>query len=245
MTQHYHTYQFYPFSHDLTIVGPAAGGWFGILQNCPSGHYLCQMKSGVSTISIPIPGSVQNLTTSQIGDSLHHTHQVKAILVLDSDIVPRAIPGLCASGHTDCYSSLRSGWFVATSISAEQYIETLEPSWHIDGGGKRYHYHLWEAAEPEVLPTNYLFLTGSTACPLGHARCKWQFSATRDHFDGYNGWQVTSDFYSEDLSPREAKPVQDIVTLEAIRNIEMGARGRFYIDEEGNAKYESRYARNP
>ena len=36
-----------------------------------------------------------------------------------------------------------------------------------------------------------------------------------------------------------------IVTLEAIRNFEMATMGRFYIDEEGNAKFEDRYARNP
>ena len=36
----------------------------------------------------------------------------------------------------------------------------------------------------------------------------------------------------------------DIPSLEAIRNIEMSAMGRFYIDEGGNAVYESRFARN-
>jgi hypothetical protein len=46
-------------------------------------------------------------------------------------------------------------------------------------------------------------------------------------------------------SPRATKPIIDIVTLEAIRNVEMSAMGRFYVDESGNAKYESRYARNP
>jgi len=44
---------------------------------------------------------------------------------------------------------------------------------------------------------------------------------------------------------RSTIPIKDIVTLEAIRNVEMSAMGRFYVDEEGNAKYESRYARNP
>lgn len=36
-----------------------------------------------------------------------------------------------------------------------------------------------------------------------------------------------------------------IVTLEAVRNIEMSAMGRFYISKDGTATYESRYARNP
>jgi len=46
-------------------------------------------------------------------------------------------------------------------------------------------------------------------------------------------------------SPRATKPIQDIVTLEAIRNVEMSAMGRFYVTPEGEARYESRYGRNP
>lgn len=45
------------------------------------------------------------------------------------------------------------------------------------------------------------------------------------------------------VSPRETVAVQDKITLEAIRNIEMAAKGRFYVDEEGNAVYDSRFAR--
>ena len=37
---------------------------------------------------------------------------------------------------------------------------------------------------------------------------------------------------------------KDVVTLEAIRNLEMTAMSRFYVDREGNACFESRYARN-
>lgn len=47
------------------------------------------------------------------------------------------------------------------------------------------------------------------------------------------------------LSPREVTTVEDKPTLELIRNVEMAAQGRFFIDEEGNAIYKSRYARNP
>ena len=39
--------------------------------------------------------------------------------------------------------------------------------------------------------------------------------------------------------------IVQIPTLQAIRNLEMTAMGRFYIDEEGNATYEDRFARNP
>jgi len=46
-------------------------------------------------------------------------------------------------------------------------------------------------------------------------------------------------------SPRRTVDVEDITPLEAIRNIEMAARGRFYTDEEGKAVYKSRYGRNP
>lgn len=45
-------------------------------------------------------------------------------------------------------------------------------------------------------------------------------------------------------APRATVAVQDKITLECVRNIEMAAGGRFYIDEEGNAVYKSRYARN-
>lgn len=38
--------------------------------------------------------------------------------------------------------------------------------------------------------------------------------------------------------------LQDIVTLEAIRNVEMMGMGRFYIDEDGKAVYESRHNRS-
>jgi hypothetical protein len=46
------------------------------------------------------------------------------------------------------------------------------------------------------------------------------------------------------LSPRKTKPVEDKITLELIRNVEMSARGRAYIDNEGNFTYKSRHARN-
>jgi len=44
--------------------------------------------------------------------------------------------------------------------------------------------------------------------------------------------------------PRPTTPILDKVTLEAMRNLEMSARGRFRVDKEGNATYKSRYARN-
>ena len=45
------------------------------------------------------------------------------------------------------------------------------------------------------------------------------------------------------LSPRRTIPVQDKITLELIRNIEMGAKSRFFINEEGKAIYKSRFGR--
>ena len=45
-------------------------------------------------------------------------------------------------------------------------------------------------------------------------------------------------------SPRATVAVEDKITLECVRNVEMATGGRFYIDEEGNAVYKSRYARN-
>lgn len=46
-------------------------------------------------------------------------------------------------------------------------------------------------------------------------------------------------------APKKYVNAPNKVTLEAIRNIEMTAMGRFYIDESGNAKYEDRTVRNP
>lgn len=69
---------------------------------------------------------------------------------------------------------------------------------------------------------------------------------------GING--ITNDGYPfhwamppEDLpdAPRETVLVEDKITLESIRNVEMAAMGRFSINEEGEASYKSRYARNP
>ena len=47
-----------------------------------------------------------------------------------------------------------------------------------------------------------------------------------------------------DYSPRQTVAIEDKITLETIRNIEMVARGRFRVGKEGNATYRSRYARN-
>lgn len=45
-------------------------------------------------------------------------------------------------------------------------------------------------------------------------------------------------------SPRTTIAIEEKITLEAIRNIEMSARGRFRLSKDGNAVYRSRYARN-
>ena len=45
-------------------------------------------------------------------------------------------------------------------------------------------------------------------------------------------------------SPRDTVAVEDKITLETIRNVEMAAGGRFYVNAEGKAVYKSRHARN-
>lgn len=45
-------------------------------------------------------------------------------------------------------------------------------------------------------------------------------------------------------APRETVLVEDKITLESIRNVEMAAGGRFRVDKDGKAVYKSRYARN-
>ena len=66
--------------------------------------------------------------------------------------------------------------------------------------------------------------------------------------DGYPylGWQEeeSDTWLIYGLSPRTTAPVEDKITLETIRNVEMVAMGRFRVDKEGNAVYRSRYARN-
>jgi len=46
------------------------------------------------------------------------------------------------------------------------------------------------------------------------------------------------------LSPRATKDVKDIITLEAIRQMEVAGSGKAYIDESGNFVYRSRFARS-
>ena len=46
-------------------------------------------------------------------------------------------------------------------------------------------------------------------------------------------------------APRATVSVQDKITLEAVRNVEMAAGGRTYVNEEGKFVYKSRYGRNP
>jgi len=66
--------------------------------------------------------------------------------------------------------------------------------------------------------------------------------------DGYPylGWQEeeSDTWLIYGLSPRRTEAVEDKITLETIRNVEMVAMGRFRVDKEGNAVYRSRYARN-
>lgn len=79
------------------------------------------------------------------------------------------------------------------------------------------------------------------------------FSPVDDPTDGYPylGWQEDIFgsvwyMYGEGTPRRETEePVSDIVSLEALRNVEMSAQGRVFTDEEGNFVYKSRYARNP
>jgi len=61
---------------------------------------------------------------------------------------------------------------------------------------------------------------------------------------GKSGTWLIYEYTPPPLSPRNQRPVQDKITLEAIRNIEVTAGGRFFVDREGRAVYRSRYARN-
>lgn len=71
-------------------------------------------------------------------------------------------------------------------------------------------------------------------------------SAVEDHIAG--GPQTVGVslrvYYGTVVRSGSGPSSKDIVSLEAIRNVEMSAMGRAYVDEEGNFIYESRYTRN-
>jgi hypothetical protein len=74
---------------------------------------------------------------------------------------------------------------------------------------------------------------------------QYEISASMAYADGgVNGASVGFTASPESLSPRTTKPVKDITTLEALREIEMSAFGRLHVDREGNLTYESRFGRN-
>jgi hypothetical protein len=65
------------------------------------------------------------------------------------------------------------------------------------------------------------------------------------------GWQedlasTWAIYEGEPESPRRTatEPIEDKITLETIREMEMAAQSRFFIDEEGKATYKSRFARS-
>ena len=88
----------------------------------------------------------------------------------------------------------------------------------------------------------------------GKTTAEMKSQSTFTNWDFVTIWGILSTindgypfFYAlEELpdSPRRTDPVEDKITLESIRNLEMVAMGRFRVDKEGNAVYRSRYARN-
>ena len=65
------------------------------------------------------------------------------------------------------------------------------------------------------------------------------------HFETYNTTtpQGTAVPIQETVSTYD--PIVKTVTLQAVRTLEVSTMGRFYIDEEGNATWESPDVRNP
>ena len=125
--------------------------------------------------------------------------------------------GLNGDTITDCF------WDITTSGEAAS-----------DGGtGKT-------TAQMKVIATFAAWNIIQSASDLasGYPYLSWQLGSS--HI-----WYIFGAIPDVPDSPRTTVDVQDITPLEAIRNIEMAARGRFYTDEEGNAVYKSRYGRNP
>lgn len=58
---------------------------------------------------------------------------------------------------------------------------------------------------------------------------------------------LTFDFMFEEWGTASSIPIPpyNLTALEALRNIEMSAGGRIYVDGEGNLRYANRWARNP
>lgn len=79
-------------------------------------------------------------------------------------------------------------------------------------------------------------------------RAGWSFNViwgmTAPCNSGYPCLMDVTPFCTIALAESRETNIRDIVTLQAGRNIEMMALGRFYIDEQGNAKYESRFHRS-
>jgi len=91
-------------------------------------------------------------------------------------------------------------------------------------------------ARPTFTNAGWDIATTNTSRNDGYPFLAWEL--------GKSGTWLIYEYTPPPLSPRNQRPVQDKVTLEAIRNIEVTAGGRFFIDREGRAVYRSRYARN-
>lgn len=89
---------------------------------------------------------------------------------------------------------------------------------------------------PECVPNGNL-VWGTTY----HFRC---YGYRTDTLERGNGADMT---FTTPSVPVSIAPLgsQTIVSLEAIRNIEMSAMGSTYVDEEGYFVYNGRHARNP
>jgi len=75
----------------------------------------------------------------------------------------------------------------------------------------------------------------------------WSHTGSNDHtrmrfYGSYSGAGLRP---SLTVTTTTIHPPYELTALEALRNVEMSAGGRVYVDEQGNLKYESRYARNP
>jgi hypothetical protein len=80
----------------------------------------------------------------------------------------------------------------------------------------------------------------------------WSYTPPSTEYCKFRWWQAEKGgLYKpkltvsyRDTTDPTAPGTNNIIGLEAIRNIEMSAAGRFYIDNEGNAIYEGRYYRS-
>jgi len=193
--------------------------WFnrtwGVLTECPSGHSRCFVENPHTTID-PFNGT-RTYDTQNNGAITPDAVEVETQAATDIAYTSATLNGaIIADGDFDCEA--RSRYRLA--YSSDEYTIT---DW-----------------------ANGLRITDTFAIPIGdlESNTEYEFAVQGRNSGHESDWGDT--LYFTTLELEEVLPIHtdvEIVALEALRNIEMSAMGRIYVDEEGNLCYENRYSR--